>query len=526
MIILINNYRGNNLIAIQHILLKLPSGLILVYFKIHLSCMNMVDLSFTLNQGWYLTLLSSSLCVLGCFVIFFDDIYTFVFPKSVTKKYNFYLKENYLFLNGALAFSSGCLLFTALFKLLPEALEYFNDFNEHDRAETDKMQKKELNSYLIISFISGILLCFLFNAVLHLITSQSVVHCNHGGEQHLHSHSHGNDLELGHGESVNNETLSSNEREDNHSHTHANTGDDTEADIETTPLLDEHKPLMKKRPSLIHYFMAHDGDEMSLGECKGYSSAEMCLFNKNKPSELHFCEIPTLAKSADLNDNELRAIHSPLSRFTGGSSHSHKNNAEYAHPFEDHAYLQGEDHSNHKPDHHHHVNTPLSRLLLIGIQTTLAISLHKLPEGFITFITSEANPDLGFLIFLSLAAHNFTEGFLMCLPLYFLFSSSPKGFAKLKAVTISSILGGLSQPLGAVVGYFFLKYNDKGDSFNIHSLSFVLGVALAVTSGFLTVIGLSMYGSSISFNGGMLNLLLFWCILGMCIIGLSSIASH
>lgn len=250
--------------------------------------MNMVDLSFTLNQGWYLTLLSSSLCVLGCFVIFFDDIYTFVFPKSVTKKYNFHLKENYLFLNGALAFSSGCLLFTALFKLLPEALEYFNDFNEHDRAETDKMQKKELNSYLIISFISGILLCFLFNAVLHLITSQSVVHCNHGGEQHLHSHSHGNDLELGHGESVYNETLSSNEREDNHSHTHANTGDDTEADIETTPLLDEHKPLMKKRPSLIHYFMAHDGDEMSLGECKGYSSAEMCLFNKNKPSELHF----------------------------------------------------------------------------------------------------------------------------------------------------------------------------------------------------------------------------------------------
>ncbi|CUM50409.1 uncharacterized protein AC631_01774 [Debaryomyces fabryi] len=485
----------------------------------------MVDLSFTSNQGWYLTLLSSSLCVLGCFVIYFDDVYTLLFPRSITKKYNFQLKENYLFLNTALAFSSGCLLFTALFRLLPEALEFFNDFNEHDRAKTDKMQKKELNFYLVISFISGILLCFLFNAVLHLVTSQSVVHCNHGSEQHPHSHSHNNEIELVHREGRYNESLNHHEEEHTNSHTHANTGNDIEANIETTPLLDERKPLMRKRSSLIQYFMSHNGDENTLGECKGYTSAELCLFNKNHSSELHFCEIPTLAKSIDLNDDELHAVHSPPSHCAAASTHSHKNNSEYAHPYEDHAYLQGEDHSTHKPDHHHHINTPLSRLLLIGIQTTLAISLHKLPEGFITFITSEANPELGFLIFLSLAAHNFTEGFLMCLPLYFLFSSSSGGFAKLKAVAISSILGGLSQPAGAILGYFFLKYNDKGDSFDIHSLSFVLGISLAVTSGFLTVIGLSMYGSAISFHGGMLNLLLFWCILGMCIIGLSSIVN-
>lgn len=483
----------------------------------------MVDLSFTSNQGWYLTLLSSSLCVLGCFVIYFDDVYTFLFPRSITKKYNFQLRENYLFLNGALAFSSGCLLFTALFRLLPEALEFFIDFNDHDTSETDKMQKKKLNFYLIISFISGILLCFLFNAILHLVTSQSVVHCNHGSEQHPHSHSH-NEMELAYREGRYNESLNSHEEEHTNSHTHLNTGNDIEANIETTPLLHEQKPLMKKRSSLIQYFMSHNGDENVLGECKGYTSAELCLFNKNHSSELHFCEIPTLAKSIDLNDDELNAVHSPPSHCAVVSTHSNKNHNDHSHPYEDHAYLQGEDHSTHKPDHHHHINTPLSRLLLIGIQTTLAISLHKLPEGFITFITSEANPELGFLIFLSLAAHNFTEGFLMCLPLYFLFSSSG-GFAKLKAVAISSVLGGLSQPLGAILGYFFLKYNDKGDSFDIHSLSFILGVSLAVTSGFLTVIGLSMYGSAISFHGGMLNLLLFWCILGMCIIGLSSIVN-
>lgn len=457
-------------------------------------------------------------------MIYLDDIYTYVFPRTFTKKYKFQLKENYVFLNGALAFSSGCLLFTALFGLLPESLEYFKNFNKQAISDSDISEKK-LNFYLIISFISGVLLCFLFNAVLHLITSQSVVHCNHNGEEHLHGHSHDNDLEQANGGvgSVG----SSGSNNDTHTHTHVQTTTyDNEADTETTSLLDEQKPLDKRR-SLIHYFTTHNGDENKIGECKGYSSAELCLFNKNHATELHFCEIPSLAKSSDhdLNDRNTHGVHPILPHFVAVPNHFQKNDGGFAHGYDNHTSLQGEDHNTHRPDHHHHINTPLSRLLLIGIQTTLAISLHKLPEGFITFITSEANPDLGFLIFLSLAAHNFTEGFLMCLPLYFLFSSSDKGFAKLKAVTISSVLGGLSQPLGAIIGFFFLKYNNTGETFNIHSLSFVLGVALAVTSGFLSVIGLSMYGSAISFNGGMLNILLFWCILGMCIIGLSSIVS-
>lgn len=476
----------------------------------------MVDLGFTSNQGWYLTLLSSSLCILGCFVIFFDDIYTSILPTAITKRYKFQLKENYTFLNGALSFSCGCLLFTSLFKLLPEALEYLHDFNEDDKQNMKiGFSEKRLNFYLILSYISGALLCFLFNALLHLMTSQSVVHCNHHDEEHAHSH---NDSEHNDDE-VPIESSSCNH--DSHTHTHW-TGQEDGAELESTPLLNEQRPIGKSK-SFIHYFTAHQEDDDNIGECKGYTSAELCLFNNNHAPGLHFCEIPTLARSFDFNETEPNSTHVQQTLYATSSRHSLKTNGEYAHDYDIHSHPEGDNHSSHKPDHHHHINTPLSRLLLIGIQTALAISLHKLPEGFITFITSEANPDLGFLIFLSLAAHNFTEGFLICLPLYFLFSSSPKGYAKLKAVSISAILGGLSQPLGAIIGYFFLKYNDKGESFDIHSLSFVLGISLAVTSGFLSVIGLSMYGSAISFNGGMLNTLLFWCIFGMCIIGLSSI---
>ena len=83
----------------------------------------------------------------------------------------------------------------------------------------------------------------------------------------------------------------------------------------------------------------------------------------------------------------------PLYSIHSKSSHSLHSHA-HSHAHSSHA----RSHRSHKIDHHHHVNSPLSRLLTIGIQTTLAITLHKLPEGFITYITSETNPQLGISI--------------------------------------------------------------------------------------------------------------------------------
>jgi len=88
-------------------------------------------------------------------------------------------------------------------------------------------------------------------------------------------------------------------------------------------------------------------------------------------------------------------------------------------------------------EHHHHV--PTNAFLSIGLQTCLAIALHKLPEGFITYATNHANPRLGFSVFLALFIHNIAEGFAMALPLYLALNS------KLKALMWSSVLGGVSQ---------------------------------------------------------------------------------
>jgi zinc transporter, ZIP family len=90
-------------------------------------------------------------------------------------------------------------------------------------------------------------------------------------------------------------------------------------------------------------------------------------------------------------------------------------------------------------EHHHHV--PTNAFLSIGLQTCMAIALHKVPEGFITYATNHANPGLGFSVFLALFIHNITEGFAMALPLYLALSS------KWKAIVWSSVLGGVSQVL-------------------------------------------------------------------------------
>lgn len=90
----------------------------------------MLDFMKSFNQGWYLTTLSSILCALGTFIIFLDDIYKLVFPRWLTRRYPFHLKENYSFMNGSLAFSSGCLLFTALYRLLPEAMDNLTPHDE------------------------------------------------------------------------------------------------------------------------------------------------------------------------------------------------------------------------------------------------------------------------------------------------------------------------------------------------------------------------------------------------------------
>ncbi|KAL6452469.1 ZRT3 Zinc-regulated transporter 3 [Candida maltosa Xu316] len=474
------------------------------------------------SQGWILTTLSSLLCVLGTLIVVADDLYYFLLPKFITSRYPFKIKQNYKFLNGSLGFSAGCLMFTSLYRLLPEAKKNIFKYNNGD----DGMRRSEvwLNVDLTGSYILGIVICLLFNWFMHLITSESVVHCNHGGDVHpgeeneediheeeehghahghSHGHSHSHDLENQLHKNSPSGMFSANYQDEDQPH------DYVPQQTEETPLIGNHPKVLKQRKSIIQKLLnCRDPENGENGECKGYSSAELCTFHKNLNSskKLHYCEIPTLSQHHHHHEDE---------------EDSTEVDEEHVEHEDDPLYHGHSHHQSHKPDHHHHVNSPISRLLTIGIQTTLAITLHKLPEGFITYITSETNPNLGVSIFISLVFHNFTEGFSMCLPLYYSMESSVK-YPKILAISVSSLLGGLSQPLGALMGYFFLLVNSSTNKYDIYKLNYIFGITMAITSGFLTVISISMYGSGVSF-GGDANFVMTWCIIGICTIAVSSI---
>lgn len=141
--------------------------------------------------------------------------------------------------------------------------------------------------------------------------------------------------------------------------------------------------------------------------------------------------------------------------------------------------------------HHHHMETPFSKLLSIGMQTCIVLTLHKFPEGFIIYYTNQdETPDsLGFSIFISLAIHNFVEGFAMTLPLYAVFEY------KWMAILITAILGGGSQPLGALIGYLMFKNKTPQDGNELQMDFF-----LSLTAGFLLIIGLQMFQTAVGFS--------------------------
>ncbi|EGV61108.1 Zinc transporter [Yamadazyma tenuis] len=472
----------------------------------------------TINQGWLLAIFASLISFAGCLVIYVDDIYKLVLPRTFTKKHPFVLKENYRFLVTSLSFSSGCLLFTGLAALLPHARDYLEDSDiAPDMVVTN----------LMVGYWIGIVSSLGLNFLLHMMTSQSVVHCSHDGEagHEHHEHHHGHDDVHSHNHSHGSDNFHAPETTHEHSHSlHTSHSSDSlissTSVTEDTPLLTSQE--LPKRFSLLHIF----SKDKVVGECKGYSSAEVCV---NDSSKLHYCELPTLPDSQSFS-NEIHSFNGDedqeentgegVSTDDGSDVHFSKPGTGTNRPVSTHTFVS---------EHHHHVTTSMSRLLMIGVQTTLALTLHKVPEGFMTYITSAANSELGLQIFVSLTVHNFIEGFTMCLPLFYSFSTPNTGrqVAKLKAIAIAGVLAGLSQPLGSLAGYFWMKGNpflgqEPGDN---ESLNYMFGETIAVTSGFITVIGLTMFGSAVAFNNRSVNAVVLWAVVGMSVIGLTSIIS-
>ncbi|KAL8895997.1 MAG: hypothetical protein Q9192_003324 [Flavoplaca navasiana] len=165
--------------------------------------------------------------------------------------------------------------------------------------------------------------------------------------------------------------------------------------------------------------------------------------------------------------------------------------------------------NNPEKQHHHHVHT--NAFLSIGLQTSIAIALHKLPEGFITFATNHANPKLGFAVFMALFIHNITEGFAMALPLYLAIGS------RWKSMFWSSVLGGASQPFGAGVAALWFKVAGTSDRAPGET---VYGCMFAITAGIMASVALQLFSESLTLNHDR-NLCFVFAFIGIGILGIS-----
>ena len=89
-------------------------------------------------------------------------------------------------------------------------------------------------------------------------------------------------------------------------------------------------------------------------------------------------------------------------------------------------------------------------LLRVGLFTALAVGIHNFPEGFATFMATVKDPNIGLGIAIAVAIHNIPEGIAVSMPVYYASESRPKAF-------LYSFLSGLSEPVGALIGYLILS---------------------------------------------------------------------
>lgn len=95
----------------------------------------------------------------------------------------------------------------------------------------------------------------------------------------------------------------------------------------------------------------------------------------------------------------------------------------------------------------------------MGLLTAFAVCLHNFPEGLATFVSTLGSTSAGIGIAIAIAVHNIPEGICVALPIYYATGSKWKAF-------MWASISGISEPLGAVVGYFAL-YGDTSLSFAI-----------------------------------------------------------
>lgn len=147
--------------------------------------------------------------------------------------------------------------------------------------------------------------------------------------------------------------------------------------------------------------------------------------------------------------------------FAGGL-HSH------GHSHHDHTHEHHEHHHKHES---HETNGHLTKL---GLMSALAIGVHNIPEGLALFTSGLVDITLAYPVAVAVIIHNIPLSVAISLPLVYSTGSKTKAF-------LYTLLVGLMQPLGAVLGYVLLHnfFNDL-----------VFGILFSVVAGIMIFVSL------------------------------------
>ncbi|KAF3913631.1 hypothetical protein ABW21_db0203165 [Orbilia brochopaga] len=347
-------------------------------------------------RGWVLTLCSGLACCAGASIVFID-----LLPWR-----HFSIRSNSSFLAACLSLSFSVLSFSSA-RLFGEAVAYLE-------------RGSRTNPYYIVmvSFSAGFLICYYLFKFLHRFIPHRTVHCDDEDSED----DDGDKLRPnGYGSGSSGATLA----EQGHSNGRITSLKATTPDEETALLSNgnglDHRPTLAKRLSDITGKITRrcTGD----GRCRGFVTCPCkgnCLHNKNSStSTLHSCQPNHCARTypgghpshctdecssnTNISGRQLRDTpiledeeldHDHLSH----RSHSHhRTDSEYDHDELSHAGTHSDENGHsHKHSHHHHIAN--NAFVGIGFQTTLAIALSAWKAVLITFLVGGLAQPLGALI--------------------------------------------------------------------------------------------------------------------------------
>ena len=144
------------------------------------------------------------------------------------------------------------------------------------------------------------------------------------------------------------------------------------------------------------------------------------------------------------------------------------------------------------------------KLLRMGMFSALAIAIHNFPEGLATFTAALTDPTIGVSIAVAIAIHNIPEGIAVSVPIYYATGSRKKAFWY-------SFLSGVSEPVGALIGFLVLR---------AFFTPLVFGMVFAGVGGIMVFISLDeLIPTAREYGQG--HLAIYGLVLGMAVMAVS-----